>query len=150
VPRQILGPSGYLALKQNGIESMRLITDGSCDYALDEQFCIDLSALRNLRKIAWTGLRSANEIETLADALRANSTHLAELELDLISWDQAAASLYCTFDEDDDTDTFLVRQILGLLPGEIGTRFRALTVLFGSLNCRPLHACSFIPSITVT
>jgi hypothetical protein len=121
-----LGPFGHLALKQNNIESIRLITDGACSWNLDDQCPIALSAFKHLKILSWRGLRSENDLEALIGALRQNSNQLIELELDLIRCGLANTSFGT---EEDDPNNFFARDILELPPGGTKQVFSALQIL---------------------
>ncbi|PVH91917.1 hypothetical protein DM02DRAFT_635787 [Periconia macrospinosa] len=126
IPREIIGCSGYLPLKQKLIESIRLITDGACDYNLNFQSPINLSDFTHLKKLSWSGLRSENDMETLQDTIKQVSHQLVELELDFINWSEVQAALFV---DDDDSDTFFVRNILELPPKSTTCMFPALQIL---------------------
>jgi hypothetical protein len=126
VPQELLGPSGYLLRKQNLIESIHLVTDGSCSYNLDKGSRIVLSAFPRLRKLSWSGLRSENDIETLKDAIRQVSYHLLDLGLDFVDWSEVEETL--SLDEDD-SDAFFVHNILELPRNSTSCMFPALQVL---------------------
>ncbi|PVH92243.1 hypothetical protein DM02DRAFT_677626 [Periconia macrospinosa] len=126
IPREIIGCSGYLPLKQKLIESIRLITDGACDYNLNSQSPTNLSDFTHLKKLSWSGLRSENDIETLQDTIKQVSHQLVELELNFINWSEVQAALFV---DDDDSDTFFVRSILELPLQSTIRMFPALQVL---------------------
>ncbi|KAL1965855.1 hypothetical protein VTN77DRAFT_4988 [Rasamsonia byssochlamydoides] len=83
VPAQILGHNGYLPLKQKGLESIRLVTDGSCPW-----HGYDLKEFTKLKRLSWTGLRSRNDFLALRECLEVTSHQLVQLELDPLNWEQ--------------------------------------------------------------
>lgn len=125
IPPQILGPFGHLPLKQKGIESIRLTTDGACEWNLYGNCLIDLSEFKNLKSLSWSGLRSENDFSTLHGALQQFSNQLVELDLDLIDWNTVN---YFLMDQDDSRD-FFVRRILAIPPGGRKGMFSALQLL---------------------
>lgn len=125
IPHQILGPLGHLPLKQKNIESIRLTTDGACEWNLYGNCLIDLSEFKKLKSLSWNGLRSENDFSTLHGALQQFSNQLVELELDLIDWNTVN---YFLMDQDVSVD-FFARRILALPPGGRKGMFSALQVL---------------------
>jgi hypothetical protein len=85
VPDSLLGPSGYLTTSQKDIESLRLITDGSCLWRQENRLNIGptLLGFPNLKRLSWAGLSSYEDFHTLADTLQQISQQLVEFELDL-------------------------------------------------------------------
>lgn len=103
IPKEILGPAGYLALKQSSLESITLITDSECGW--DEadppsSNPIDLSKFHALRQIAWFGFHTRSDLRTLCVALEANSKLLTHLQLGSVQdwWNED------TDDEDEEAD----------------------------------------------
>jgi hypothetical protein len=128
VPIEILGPRGYFARKQDRIESIRLITDPSCDIDIASDFPVDLSAFQNLKSISWKGLRIEQDIASLGKAMQRNRDQLLELELDLFDWYKMVESL--EIDEDDTgSRNYFVHGVLGLHPDDAKIMFPALQVL---------------------
>ncbi|KAH6667391.1 hypothetical protein B0J14DRAFT_602141 [Halenospora varia] len=120
VPPQILSHRGYINNKQSSIETISLITGGTCPISTDGENPIDLSAFRSLRD-TWTGLQSSEEFDALSRALKNNSEHLRELRLDFANWSE----------EDWDEDGFgnsLASQVLKLSAGQF-EMFPALETL---------------------
>jgi hypothetical protein len=85
VPESLLGPSGYLTTNQKNIESLRLITDGSCLWRQKNRLNSGptLLGFPNLKRLSWAGLSSYEDLNTLADTLQQISQQLVEFELDL-------------------------------------------------------------------
>ena len=128
VPIEILGPQGYFARKQEQIESIRLITDPSCDNDIASDFPVDLAAFRNLKSISWKGLRVEQDFTSLGKAMQRNRYKVLELELDLFDWDEMAESL--DIDEDDTGSyNYFVHGVLGIRPDDADITFPALQVL---------------------
>jgi hypothetical protein len=126
VPQEILGRSGCLPRKQRLIDSIHLFTDGACDYNLNNDSSIILSAFPRLRKLSWNGLRSKNDIESLKNTIRQVSNQLLELKLDFIKWSGVEAVMSMGKVE---SNAFLVRNILELPPKSTIRMFPALQVL---------------------
>jgi hypothetical protein len=135
IPQEILGPSGHLPLKQDGIESIRLVTGGSCDWNLDSQCPIALPAFRHLKRLSWSGLRSKSDFEALRDTFKLISNQLTELELNLICWRKVRASLGVR-----KSRNFFAWETLGLFPGRVKQIFPALQVL--SLTAVPFTSAA--------
>jgi len=133
IPKEILGPSGYLARKQSQIETLQLITDGACDYDFLE--CpIDLSSFKLLKSFSWSGIRSPDKMKALAKVLNSNAAHLVKLELDLIHWELAASVLSIKY---YDKSNFFTRNIFE--PSPSGTRS-----MFPALRALSLSGVSFL------
>lgn len=82
IPQTILGPNGYLNTHQKEIETIRLITDGSCR-SEDAPDGLDLSCFVNLKRLSWSGLAQNKDVKALADLLQKRAHQLLELDLDL-------------------------------------------------------------------
>jgi hypothetical protein len=78
VPDEILGPNGYLPLRQKNLESISLITDPTCKSA-----GYFLENFTKLKKLSWTGIASMVDIQALGPCFDKVSHQLTELELDL-------------------------------------------------------------------
>ncbi|KAF6831633.1 hypothetical protein CPLU01_06672 [Colletotrichum plurivorum] len=88
---ELLGPGGYLTLEQQNIESIRLLTDGSCcrkNHSSGLLFGhLALDAFPHLKHLTWTGLSGPSDFKSLAEVLIKRSHQLEELEIDL-TWHQ--------------------------------------------------------------
>lgn len=134
VPVEILGPTGYFARKQDRIESIRLITDPSCEIDIASDFPVDLSAFQNLKSISWKGLRVEQDFASLGKAMQRNRDQLLELELDLFDWYTMAESLEIDeadrYDKDDTGyHNYFLHGVLGLHADDAKIMFPALQVL---------------------
>ncbi len=88
MPHSLLGPTGYLPLKQQNIDTIRLVTDGSCGWNEERKHHLALSAFPNLRRLSWIGLASNHDLRLLNEVLRRRGHQLKDLELDLVyRWD---------------------------------------------------------------
>ncbi|PVH94481.1 hypothetical protein DM02DRAFT_676170 [Periconia macrospinosa] len=94
IPQEIIGSSGLLTLKQKQIESMQLITAGSCYGNLTSQSPMNLSGFTRLKKLSWKGMKSENDWETLKNTLKQSSHQLVELELDFVEWVRLKSGLF--------------------------------------------------------
>lgn len=83
MPEQLLGCDGYLTQHQNGLESLRLITDASCPFG-DGPLALD--QFKRLKLLSWTGLRTEEDFVSLERVLANRAHHLVELELDFLDW----------------------------------------------------------------
>lgn len=81
IPETLLGPDGYFTLNQQNLETIRLVTDGSCIENHERDTC--LSAFPNLKRLSWIGFSGAKDLDALADVLQERSHQLEELEIDL-------------------------------------------------------------------
>src|SRR2546421_295750 len=133
VPQSILGPSGYLPLRQTQIESLRLVADGSCSWSADRQCRLALSAFQHLTRLSWAGLCRDDDLETLADVLERISNQLVEFELDLIRCCTLAAEM------DEEDDSIFARDILRLPQRE--------QRIFPSLRLLSLSGVFFAPCL---
>jgi hypothetical protein len=138
IPQEILGSSGYLPLQQKLLESIHLITSGSCVLDGEPESPISLSAFTYLRKLSWSGLRSKCDMEALRSAVKQVAHQLVELELDFIDWSKVEGAL-CL--DRKGSDSLFARDILELNPGSATRKFPALRVL-------SLSNISFKPSAT--
>ncbi|RDW93340.1 uncharacterized protein DSM5745_00662 [Aspergillus mulundensis] len=82
VPDEVMGPTGYIPLNQNCIQSLSLITDGTCQSSTD---MAGLSQLNNLRSLTWEGIDPDGDHGNLVACLTANSMHLKHLKLGVVS-----------------------------------------------------------------
>lgn len=158
VPRRILGGGGYLNNKQKSIESISLVTGGSCPHHnLNDKHPIDLSPFRSLRDISWVGLWSPEEVSALSCVLKNNSEHLRELRLNVVSFVEE----YFYGSDDHGFGNFFASQVLKLSADQFEMMFPALESLslcnipligaekklayafnFSKLSSLTLHYCS--------
>jgi hypothetical protein len=138
VPRGILGPSGYLSIKQKALESLMLVTGGNCPSGPFPQTRMNLSNFKSLRQLIWINLRSYCDLLELEKLLQANSKRLTSLELDLVDWDEVEESWFDGHDEVEDEpeddavlpdDNFFAYHILHLSAKGHATTFPALQKL---------------------
>jgi hypothetical protein len=140
MPQSLLGPNGYFPKKQPNLETLRLITDGSCIWDVEndlQERRLALSAFSRLKRLSWKGLSSEQDLETLADVLQQRSRQLQELEIDLTYHEAIRVSF--EGDEDDglgDGSTFSA-EILRLPKPGVET--------FSNLRLLDLTAVSFTP-----
>ncbi|KAH8650229.1 hypothetical protein BGZ60DRAFT_569554 [Tricladium varicosporioides] len=125
IPSQIMGELGCIQNKQSSVETISLITGGSCSINTASDNSIDLSLFYSLRDISWTGLRSLQEFGTLSCALKNNSKHLKKLRLDFVNWSEEDLDE----DEYDNAGNFFAIQVLKLVAGPCEIMFPALATL---------------------
>lgn len=140
VPQSILGPSGYLPLRQPRIESLRLVADGGCSWSEDHDYRLVLSAFRHLRCLSWAGLWRDEDRDALADVLQQVSGQLVEFELDLIHCRNLDAQFGDPHALDDPGEFTFARDTLRLP--------RAGTRIFPSLRVLSLSGVSFAPDLS--
>ncbi|PGH28185.1 hypothetical protein AJ80_00075 [Polytolypa hystricis UAMH7299] len=130
VPEKILGPDGYLARKQSKLESIRLITDGTC---FTNEIII-LETFQHLKRLSWIDIRLECHFDSLRNTLQQISPQLEELELDLVKWSAVEES--APFVDEALVNYFL----MGITP-EVQTRiFPALRKLsLSSVSLRPME-----------
>ena len=85
MPARLLGRDGYLTLHQNGIESLRLITDASC-WLGDRSLA--LNQFQRLKRFSWSGLRTELDFVSLNGVFENCAHHLVELEVDFVDWEE--------------------------------------------------------------
>lgn len=146
IPPQVLGPWGYLPVKQTSLEALTLITGSKCHY--EDDGLLDLSQFRALRQISWIGLHSDSHFMDLQYALETNSKHLTHLRLEYVN--QPDVSCFGDNHDTDDDDAnsgdqgiyyrnYFAREALGLKRSAISlddVMFPSLSSL--SLGCVPL------------
>ena len=110
VPDNILGLRGYLPEHQRSLESLALVTDFSCECRLDGINGFDLSTFTNLHTLSWIGLRSGDDVDALVECLENNATHLRNLTLDLIDWEQTEYGMFDADETDDEIPLFADRR----------------------------------------
>jgi hypothetical protein len=120
VPKEILGPSGYLPLKQTKIESLNLIAGGGCRWNIGFECAIFLRNFTELKKLSWRALRSEDDFSALHDLFEQTSHQMTDLELDLVSSQQLVL---------DKSHNFFARKVLGLTLGDKKQNFPALQTL---------------------
>jgi hypothetical protein len=126
IPKEILGPSGYLPLKQTCIDSMALITAGACRCEANSQHPIDLSTFDKLKRLSWNGLQSESHIQTLRNTLRRLSDQLVELDVGFRDFHKAKNVVFA---DEDHSDSSFARTILGLPSGIRARMFPSIQVL---------------------
>lgn len=125
VPGQVLGPSGYLPIKQVFIEAITLNTRSHCDWWRDaipyRSFTVPW-----LQRINWIGLEYNSNVQSLRRALIRNSKHLTHLRVEFVQRPEGEESgideddLYKDGEEDNQGDqelcqhNFFAREVLGL------------------------------------
>ncbi|KAL4950777.1 hypothetical protein BDW69DRAFT_51133 [Aspergillus filifer] len=82
VPRQILGPEGFLSQYQRNIRHLSLDTT-KCRKRHSNGHAMSISALRQIRDFSWKGLGNISDCISLKAFLDSNGDHLEELELDM-------------------------------------------------------------------
>ncbi|KAH8679710.1 hypothetical protein BGZ60DRAFT_235687 [Tricladium varicosporioides] len=123
IPVQIIGKLGYLGNKQSSIETISLITGGSCPINTAGDNPTDLSLFYSLQDISWVGLRSLQEFDTLSCAMKNNSRHLTKLRLDFVNWSEEDLEEY------NDSENFFTIHVLKLVAGPCEIMFPALATL---------------------
>ncbi|KAJ2996538.1 hypothetical protein NUW58_g947 [Xylaria curta] len=156
VPSEILGSSGIITLRQSSrLRSLHLITDPLCPDDAE----IHLSPFRQLRSLGWKA-PSALNLKGLSIALRSNSMHLQELDLDLVDWislrdgldaidgldvdDDDGSDIDYEEDPDDKGDPYILKTILGINRRSPAPYFAGIRVL--SLTQVPITT-SLMPAI---
>ncbi|KAI1423225.1 hypothetical protein F5Y12DRAFT_758693 [Xylaria sp. FL1777] len=87
VPSEILGDHGIISLRHNcSLRSLYLETDFMCHFSHNGRYKIDLSPFHQLRSLTWKRPTPCN-LETLSVALRTNSRHIQEVDVDFICWE---------------------------------------------------------------
>ncbi|RSL48004.1 hypothetical protein CEP51_015698 [Fusarium floridanum] len=150
VPPEILGVNGVVPLRQSSLQSLSLITDPTCRDDHDAECEIDLSSFCKLQSLSWRGPNSDN-LDALTVALRSNSTHLRELELDFVNWPELREYLGYFSDDEDDMDgikgtDYFAYAVLGLNKRSPRPLFPTIRVLFLSqvpLSAAMAHAFNF-------
>ncbi|KAL0765237.1 hypothetical protein CaCOL14_012496 [Colletotrichum acutatum] len=110
VPHSLLGPAGYFSSKQENVEFIRLVTDGSCQWNEERGYRLDLGAFPHLKRLSWTGLSTQVDFDSLGDVLNQKSHQLEDLEIDLTYHHQLSDSM--GFDSFDGTDDVFAAEIL--------------------------------------
>ncbi|KAK2855751.1 hypothetical protein FQN49_004880 [Arthroderma sp. PD_2] len=108
IPARLLGDSGYLTIRQNRVEAIRLITDSSCGHEFHDPPA--LKSFQALKNLSWVGLCMQDEFEALRDTLIQRSDQLQELELDLIDWYGAVNNAW----DDEVSENFFGEHVLGI------------------------------------
>ncbi|KAG4280525.1 hypothetical protein FPRO06_11858 [Fusarium proliferatum] len=84
IPSEILE---ILSLKHSSIQSLSLVTDPFCSRfnRWSRTSDIDLSAFRSLRRLSWKAPMACH-FDNITSLVKANASHLEELELELHGW----------------------------------------------------------------
>ena len=144
VPEDILGASGYLQREQTDLEALSLNTGGPTDttkfygdvvYLVKRPALLELDAFRHLRRLSWTGILLAPELESLLVFLAANKKILEMLELDFIDW--SLVNRACETNLPDDDPHVFLKHVLPLSEYPSTNAFPALTILLLSAVCLP-------------
>ena len=147
IPEDILGTSGYLQREQTHLESLSLNTGAPTDtngysYPPDlplenQPPPLELDAFRHLRRLSWTGILLAPELESLQVFLAANKEILEMLELDFVDW--SLVNRACEVELADDDPLAFTKHILPLSENPSTNAFPALTTLLLSVVCLPTN-----------
>ena len=146
VPEDILGASGYLQREQTDLEALSLNTGGPTDttklygdivYLVKRPAPLELDAFRHLRRLSWTGILLAPELESLLLFLSANKKILEMLELDFIDW--SLVNRACETKLPDDDPHVFSKHVLPLSGNPSTNAFPALTILLLSAVCLPTN-----------
>ncbi|MCJ1396605.1 hypothetical protein MMC18_009496 [Xylographa bjoerkii] len=86
VPREILGPEGYISLRQPQLQALSLITCNACAQNSDHKYTLYLHKLQHLRSLSWKAMSAIEEFDELKGALKANLDNLESLELQVFDW----------------------------------------------------------------
>ena len=157
VPEDILGTSGYLQREQTDLESLSLNTGAPTDTPIFNDDLVasirrpaplELEAFRHLRKLSWTGILLAPELESLRVFLAANKKTLEKLELDFIDW--SIVNRACETKLPDDDPHVFSKHILPLSENPSINAFPALTVLLLSAVCLPTNPAATISAFDFT
>ena len=97
---------GYVNHRQRNIQSLSLITDGSCGWHMeDEPLQLQLS---HLITFSWRGARYSNDLTTLREVLRANRSTLKHLVIEIMNWDKLRPAIWeLSCDSGSQASTFL-------------------------------------------
>ncbi|KAF5635326.1 AAA family ATPase [Fusarium tjaetaba] len=150
LPPEILGVLGVIPIQQSSLQSLSLITDPTCRASYDGECEIDLSPFSSLQSLSWRGPTSDN-LHALTVALRNNSTHLRNLELDFLNWHELREYLGYYGDDEDDLDgtkeiNYFADVVLGLnrhSPRPLFPRIRVLSLSQVPLSTAMAHAFNF-------
>ena len=150
IPEDILGISGYLQREQMDLESLSLNTGAPDDTStidiffpefpsvlMNKPLPLELDAFRRLRRLSWTGILLAQELESLRVFLAANKTILESLELDFIDWSLVNST--CETELPADDPHVFSKHILPLSGNPSTSAFPALTTLQLSAVCLPTN-----------
>ncbi|KAH6845437.1 hypothetical protein B0I37DRAFT_380127 [Chaetomium sp. MPI-CAGE-AT-0009] len=88
VPSGVLGPRGFVTLRNPSLRSLSLITEAYCTHKLDAGWCsVDLSSFSELQSLCWIA-PNGPALDTLSSAIQRNSKRLQRLELDFVCWEE--------------------------------------------------------------
>ncbi|KAF5520983.1 Methyltransferase fsa4 [Colletotrichum aenigma] len=134
LPEGVFWPLGYLPQAQNGLESISLITDGSCGISLRAGNPLVLDVFPKLRRLSWVGIRSRDDMQSVKSLLLRNHSIVSELELDAVRYDDSWASI-----AGDAVEYNVVADFM--LPSPSQPEYRQLTALrrlsLGAVPLRP-------------
>ncbi|KAI8295983.1 Methyltransferase fsa4 [Colletotrichum sp. SAR11_240] len=134
LPEGVFWPLGYLPQVQNGLESISLITDGSCGISLRAGNPLVLDVFPKLRRLSWVGIRSLEDMQGVKSLLLRNHGIISDLELDAVRYDDSWASI-----AGDAVEYNIVADIM--LPSPSQPEYRHLTALrrlsLGAVPLRP-------------
>ncbi|GAW12946.1 hypothetical protein ANO14919_023190 [Xylariales sp. No.14919] len=116
IPPEILGSNGIVTLRQSrNLRSLHLITHPDCSGQWEDGdgIEIDLSSFRQLRSLGWKAPNAKN-LEALSVALRSNSMHLQEFDLNLVDLEAARDMVGESGDDDYEGGSYDLGAILGM------------------------------------
>ncbi|KAJ5346162.1 hypothetical protein N7452_004166 [Penicillium brevicompactum] len=88
LPAGILDKKGYLCRHQKSLESISLITDGTCPQAggaLD-----GLSEFSSLKMLEWEGIQQSAEVDSMRRCIRQNAAQLTDLSIGFVRYSDAS------------------------------------------------------------
>ena len=85
LPLALSGHSGYLTRRQQHLQSLCLVIDGSCPTA---DYPLGLSQFTRLKSLSWKGLGSIKDFRALGGSLKANALCLEDLNIEVTSWSE--------------------------------------------------------------
>lgn len=131
VPARLMGgegPRAYMFSHQSQLESVSLITDGTCNYNTFGVSPVLLYKLESLKHLSWRGLFSRKNLVDLRDGLWTNYMHLESLELEFFDFEETRRR-WTESNPNAAQDNFFARDILQTQPGFVQVLFRSLRTL---------------------
>ncbi|KAH8812176.1 hypothetical protein F5884DRAFT_750497 [Xylogone sp. PMI_703] len=131
IPESMMGPSGYFPVRQPNIETLHLVTDGSCPLIYKTGVKLAVSSFPKLKRLSWAGFCIKDEIRVLHETLKKTAHQLTELNLDILHHRNYNEMKW---EDDKQADSYeivfavFVRDILRI-PYKVAMKFPALRVL---------------------
>lgn len=134
-PNRVLGALGYVHRHHSQLESISLITDGTCEWNTNGTAPVWLQHLTSLKHLSWRAIFSQSDLGHLRNCLWENYHNLESLELEFFDFAETKRRWAAGSTPDAAPGNFFARDILLIQQNALQTRFPKLhTLSLGTFN----------------